>query len=153
MLLLRPEGVRYNESWLCLLRVLIGSLCCMCICFLWLAIALVLVLVLVLQHSIEHHSNKNNFIQFSVWLDVLNGSFFRESNLQQCVKTVYGESATTGGLPQLSPQVMMFLQSTMLQQRLQVACTNLPQHFLNFSTLWCGAYSSAALNRGRCSFK
>jgi len=30
--------------------------------------------------------------------------FFRENNLQQCVKTVYGESATTGGLPQLSPQ-------------------------------------------------
>ena len=29
----------------------------------------------------------------------------RESNLQQCIKTVYGESATAGGLPQLSPQV------------------------------------------------
>jgi len=27
-----------------------------------------------------------------------------EHNIQQCVKTVYGESATTGGLPQLSPQ-------------------------------------------------
>lgn len=27
-----------------------------------------------------------------------------ESNLQQCVKTVYGESATTSGLPHLSPQ-------------------------------------------------
>lgn len=27
-----------------------------------------------------------------------------EHNLQRCVKTVYGESATTGGLPQLSPQ-------------------------------------------------
>ncbi|XP_022799763.1 HAUS augmin-like complex subunit 3 [Stylophora pistillata] len=27
-----------------------------------------------------------------------------ESNLQQCMKTVYGESATTGGLPHLNPQ-------------------------------------------------
>ena len=29
----------------------------------------------------------------------------REHNLQQCVKTVYGESVTTGSLAQLSPQV------------------------------------------------
>jgi len=34
-------------------------------------------------------------------------SCFREHNLQQCAKTVYGESTTTRGLPQLSPQVCL----------------------------------------------
>lgn len=29
----------------------------------------------------------------------------REHNLQQCGQTVYGESATRRGLPELSPQV------------------------------------------------
>ena len=52
---------------------------------------------------------ENNVILETSVFHFVNIWFFRESNLQQCVKTVYGESATTGGLPQLSPQVKVFI--------------------------------------------
>lgn len=48
---------------------------------------------------------ENNVILQTSLLNFVNICYFRESNLQQGVKTVYGESATTSGLPQLSPQV------------------------------------------------
>ena len=49
-------------------------------------------------------------VDFGVLLELLYPflfSCFREHNLQQCAKTVYGESTTTRGLPQLSPQVCL----------------------------------------------
>ena len=52
---------------------------------------------------------ENNVILETCVLNFVNICFFRESNLQQCVKTVYGESATAGGLPQLSPQVTVLI--------------------------------------------
>lgn len=51
----------------------------------------------------------------------------REHNLQQCGQTVYGESATRRGLPELSPQVK--------QKRSYLL------HFLSFSfAKWCFAF-------------
>ena len=52
---------------------------------------------------------ENNVILETCVVNFVNICFFRESNLQQCVKTVYGESATAGGLPQLSPQVTVLI--------------------------------------------
>lgn len=66
---------------------------------------------------------QNKFVLFYEYL-----GFFRESNLQQCVKTVYGESATTGGLPQLSPQVTVLPNSIVTLKELQ----SWPKHLGHF---------------------
>ena len=65
---------------------------------------------------------ENNIILETSLLNFVNIGFFRESNLQQCVKTVYGESATTSGLPQLSPQVTVYIFTWQLPRSPQHPC-------------------------------
>ena len=75
---------------------------------------------------------ENNVILETSLLNFVNICFFRESNLQQGVKTVYGESATTSGLPHLSPQVTVLIQFYLTVPSLAPA-----PPFLSIFCHWC----------------